>query len=225
MNIKIVTVTLLSFLLSGCIYPVYRTIQPKTKVEVVNKKGEPIHGARVYLSTTELYPYKFKIEIVLSNREGIAQFDSIKRWGTDMLVMHGVKPENRWTLCVEKENYETEIIHPKDRDDFAYQKVILREGNATNCLDEDTMQDRTHSIKSIKPYVDNFDFSTIYTDKVLENRVSSLISKMLDKKTANKAYADLEKLGREATPYIIMQMEDFRELPVTSISLKNKNII
>ena len=86
------------------------------------------------------------------------------------------------------------------------------------------MQDRTHGIKSIKPYVHNFDFSTIYTDKVLENRVSSLISKMLDKKTANKAYADLEKLGREATPYIIMQMEDFRELPVNSISLKNKNI-
>ena len=58
---------------------------------------------------------------------------------------------------------------------------------------------------------------------VLANKVSTLISKMLDKQTASKAYADLEQLGRKATPYIIMQMEDFRELPVTSISLKNKN--
>ena len=223
MYIKMPIIIVLSFLLSGCIYPVYRTIQPETKVEVVNEKDEPIRGARAYLSTTEYYPYKFKIEIVLSNREGIAQFDSIKRWGTDMLVMHGIKPENHWVLCVEKDNYETEVIHPRDRDDFAYQKVMLREGNATNCLDEDAMQDSTRGIKSMKSYVLTFDFSTIYRDKVLENKVSLLISKMLDEQTANRAYADLEKLGREATPYIIMQMTDFRQLPVTSISLKNKN--
>ena len=68
-----------------------------------------------------------------------------------------------------------------------------------------------------------FDFSTIYTDKVLKNKVSSIISKMLDKEISNKAYADLEKLGTKATPYIIMQMDDFRELPVSSMSLKNKN--
>ena len=75
-----------------------------------------------------------------------------------------------------------------------------------------------------KQNISTFDFSTIYTDKVLKNKVSSLISKMLDKTTANKAYADLEKLGAKATPYIIMQMDDFRELPVTSISLKNRSI-
>ena len=140
MYIKMLIIIILSFLLSGCIYPVYRTIQPETKVEVLNKKDEPIRGTKVYLSTTEYYPYKFKIEIVSSDEEGIAQFDSIKRWGTDMLVMHGVKPENRWALCVEKKNFKTELIHPKHRDDFAYQKVILREGKATDCLDENDMK-------------------------------------------------------------------------------------
>lgn len=224
---KILTVIILSFLLSGCIYPVYRTIQPETKVEVLNEKDMPIGGAKVYLSTTEFYPYKFKVEIVRSDEEGIAQFDSIKKWGTDMLMIHGIKPENHWALCVEKENYKTKVVRPRDKDDFSYQKVILRVGKATDCLDEDVMQGRT----SIMPRVDSeqeqniltFDFSTIYTDRVLANKVSTLISKMLDKQTASKAYADLEQLGRKATPYIIMQMEDFRELLVISISLKNKN--
>ena len=103
----------------------------------------------------------------------------------------------------------------------------MRNGKATDCLDEEAMHDKMHGIKTVnseqEQYMQTFDFSTIYTDKVLENKVSSLISKMLDRTTAYKAYADLEKLGRETTPYIIMQMDDFRELPVSSISLKNKN--
>jgi hypothetical protein len=36
---KILIPVLLSFLLSGCIYPVYRTIQPETKVEVLDIRG------------------------------------------------------------------------------------------------------------------------------------------------------------------------------------------
>ena len=144
MNIKLLISVMLSLVLSGCIYPVYRTIQPSTKVEVVDTKGVTLSGAKVYLSTKEMYPYKLKVEIVKSNSKGIAHFDSIKKWGTDMLVMHGIKPENQWSLCVEKENYKTQVIHPKNKDDFASQKVILNDGEATDCLDENAMKDRNN---------------------------------------------------------------------------------
>ncbi len=139
MKIKILTIMLLSFLLSGCIYPVYRTIQPVTKVEVLDTRGVAVHGAKVYLSTKEYYPFKFKVEVVRSDLKGISEFDSIKKWGTDMLIIHGIKPENNWSLCVEKEKYQTQIIRPKNKDDFAYQKVILTDGESTNCLDEPFM--------------------------------------------------------------------------------------
>jgi hypothetical protein len=144
MNIKILITMLLSFLLSGCIYPVYRTIQPETKVEVLDIRGVVIEGAKVYLATTEMYPYKFKVEIVRSDSAGISKFDSIKKWGTDMLMIHGIKPKNSWSLCVEKENYKTQVIYPKNKDNFAYQKVILSEGKATDCLNEPTMKDRNN---------------------------------------------------------------------------------
>jgi hypothetical protein len=146
-KIKILIPVLLSFLLSGCIYPVYRTIQPETKVEVLDIRGVVIEGAKVYLSTREMYPYKFKVEIVRSDFKGISEFDSIKRWGTDMLMIHGIKPKNSWSLCVEKEKYKTQVIHPKDKDDFSYQKVILTAGEATDCLDERVMGNRLENLK------------------------------------------------------------------------------
>lgn len=142
MNIKILISVMLSFVVSGCVYPVYRTIQPETKVEVVDIKGVALSGAKVYLSTKEFYPYKFKFEIVQSDEKGIAEFDSIKKWGTDMLMIHGVKPENDWALCVEKENFKTQVIHPTNKEDFAHQKVILYDGEATNCLGKNAMKHR-----------------------------------------------------------------------------------
>jgi len=130
------TILIFSIFITGCIYPVYRTIQPKMRVEVVNSKGIALNRAKVFLSTQEYYPHKFKVEIVRSDKKGIARFDSIKKWGIDMLVMHGIKPENSWTLCIEKESYKTKIIYLNSEDDFTHQKVILTDGEATDCLDK-----------------------------------------------------------------------------------------
>jgi len=106
------------------------------RVEVVDNKGIALNRAKVFLSTQEYYPHKFKVEIVRSDEKGIARFDSIKKWGIDMLVMHGIKPENSWTLCIEKERYKTKIIYLNSEDDFTHQKVILTAGEATDCLDK-----------------------------------------------------------------------------------------
>ena len=54
--------------------------------------------------------------------------------------------------------------------------------------------------------------------------VKLLIKEMLDKKSANQAYIDLEKLGNKAVPYIIMQMNDYRELGQKSISFQNRSL-
>lgn len=55
----------------------------------------------------------------------------------------------------------------------------------------------------------------------LNNRVKLLIEMMLKKRTAKKAYTELQKIGKEGTPYIIRHMNDYRKLPVQSISLVN----
>jgi len=140
MNIKILTIIMLSFLLSGCIYPVYRTIQPETKVKVVNTKGVALSEAKVYLYTQEYYPYKFKVEIVRSNKKGIAEFDSIKKWGTDMLMIHGIKPSNRWSLCIEKSNYVTQYINLYNEKKSLNQTVTLLEGESTICSERDNRE-------------------------------------------------------------------------------------
>jgi len=133
---RLLLLSTIATLFTGCIYPVYRTIQPKMRVEVVDSKGIALNRAKVFLSTQEYYPHKFKVEIVRSDEKGIARFDSIKKWGIDMLVMHGIKPENSWTLCIEKERYKTKIIHLNSEDDFTHQKVILTASETTDCLDK-----------------------------------------------------------------------------------------
>jgi len=58
-----------------------------------------------------------------------------------------------------------------------------------------------------------------YTDTRIYNKVKSLIDGMLDEKRVVQSYIELEKLGHTATPYIIMQMDDYRDLSNRSISL------
>ena len=75
----------------------------------------------------------------------------------------------------------------------------------------------------INPNIENFNFSKKYSNQLIKQKVKNLINLMLKASTARKAYSDLENLGRTATPYIIMEMEDYHELPLKSISLRNKN--
>jgi len=60
-------------------------------------------------------------------------------------------------------------------------------------------------------------------EKPVDKQVAALIERMLNKKTEQKAFSDLEALGCPAVPAIIAQMDDRRTLPVPRISLKNKS--
>ena len=55
------------------------------------------------------------------------------------------------------------------------------------------------------------------------SKVKKLIENMLVGSKATNAYAELEKLGFQAVPAIICQMDDRRELAVQGISLENKS--
>jgi len=138
--VKTIILSLLMLMLTGCIYPVYRTIQPETKVKVVNTQGVALSEAKVYLFTKEYYPYKFKVEIVRSDKKGIAEFDSIKKWGTDMLMIHGIKPSNSWSLCIEKSNYITQYINLYNEEKSLNQTVTLLEGESTICSERNNRE-------------------------------------------------------------------------------------
>ena len=56
-----------------------------------------------------------------------------------------------------------------------------------------------------------------------DQRVATLIQRMLNKKTEQGAFTDLEALGCEAVPEIIRQMDDRRDLPDPRKSLRNKS--
>jgi hypothetical protein len=56
----------------------------------------------------------------------------------------------------------------------------------------------------------------------IDKRVTALIAQMMDTKTEEQAFADLESLGCPAVPAIIEQMDDRRKLPDPRISLRNK---
>jgi len=55
------------------------------------------------------------------------------------------------------------------------------------------------------------------------SKVKKLIENMLVESKATGAYTELEKLGFQAVPAIICQMDDRRELAVQGISLENKS--
>jgi len=57
----------------------------------------------------------------------------------------------------------------------------------------------------------------------IDNRVATLIKRMMQGSTEQKAFADLEVLGCPAVPAIIRQMDDRRNLPERRISLRNKS--
>ena len=67
------------------------------------------------------------------------------------------------------------------------------------------------------------DLMKIYSNVDKHNEVQLLIEQMLHKETATQAYTTLEKLESEATPYIILQMDDNRDLAIKEISLVNRN--
>lgn len=64
---------------------------------------------------------------------------------------------------------------------------------------------------------------SICSNDSVSSKVKNLIEDMLIKAKAEEAYAELEKMGFDAAPSIICQMDDRRDLALKGISLKNKN--
>ena len=57
----------------------------------------------------------------------------------------------------------------------------------------------------------------------MDKRVAVLIEKIVNAKTEQQAFRDLEKLGCAAVPSIIRRMDDRRNLPERYIALKNQS--
>ena len=194
---------LLSLVFTGCTYPIYKTLQPESKVFVLDKNKTPLTNAKVHLQTEECIPCKHSEEIQLSNKEGIAHFKSKKEWRNEILIIHGSK-FFRWKWCVEKEGYKTILSSNKFE---SHRTFILEKGTTLPCN---------------SPYlVSEFKIER-FNDKRLQNQVHSLITEMLSPNKATRAYVKLEKLGKNAVPYIVLQMDDFRELPVKSLMLNTE---
>jgi hypothetical protein len=62
-----------------------------------------------------------------------------------------------------------------------------------------------------------------HSSPTIDKRVAVLIERMLDQKTEQQAFTDLESLGCLAVPAIIERMDDRRKLPDPRISLRNKS--
>ena len=60
-------------------------------------------------------------------------------------------------------------------------------------------------------------------EQSIDRQVAVLIEKMVVEKTEQQAFSNLEALGCTAVPAIIKRMDDRRNLPDPSISLRNKS--
>jgi hypothetical protein len=60
-------------------------------------------------------------------------------------------------------------------------------------------------------------------EQSIDKHVAVLIENMIEEKTEQRAFSELESLGCSAVPAIIKRMDDRRKLPDPRISLRNKS--
>ena len=99
-------------------------------------------------------------------------------------------------------------------------------GNIDNSLTsktEDTIKVITNEVKQQQEITDDKTFFSICLYDKNSARVKRLIADMHNGAKANDAYIELEKMGFDAVPGMICQMDDRRELAQKHISLENKN--
>jgi hypothetical protein len=99
-------VILCAVMLSGC-YPVYKTLRPQASLTVNDQNRRPLVGARVTL-VTNFYPYGLEQsrDTVLADSSGIARFSKLKKWETEVMMIHGAKIYF-WNWCVQLPGYQT----------------------------------------------------------------------------------------------------------------------
>ena len=199
----------LSLLFSGCIYPAHQTIQPKATLSVVDEEGTPIKGAKVYLFSNLAHGAIERNSTKTTQKDGLVKFEQKKEWYMESLMVHG-SHTFYWDWCVEKEGYESKFTRSLNHNDFKESaKFVLREGTSTPCV--------SPSHRYFYPsFVKEYDFSKRYHNEELNSRVKQLIEG-----SVKEAYAELKGLDKSYVPYLILNMNDFRKLPYTSLSFIN----
>ena len=96
-------------------------------------------------------------------------------------------------------------------------------GNSLISKTEDTIKVIANEVKRQQETTDDKTFFSICPNDKNSARVKELIADMLIGTKANDAYIELEKMGFNAVPGMICQMDDRRELAQKHISLENKN--
>jgi len=123
------------FIITGCVpYPIYKTLQPEAFVEVKDAKGNPLENAEVILIASA-YPYGFEKtrEIIKTDEEGMVNFNSVKEWRTEVIMIHGAETYF-WNWCVSKDGYETFKTNNTSGDQFKGNIIImLKQGDSSEC--------------------------------------------------------------------------------------------
>jgi hypothetical protein len=121
--------------LSGCIpYPVYKQLQPQTRVRVVNEIGGAITGANVIL-LSNTYPYgrEHHRESLLTDKNGVALFESRQEWRVESLMIHGWQAFF-WNICVFMPGYTTYLTEHNSASTFEDNPtVVIRRGDPKPC--------------------------------------------------------------------------------------------
>ncbi|WP_067749005.1 carboxypeptidase-like regulatory domain-containing protein [Orrella dioscoreae] len=121
--------------LQGCLpYPVYKQLQPESRVRVVDAAGAPLAGASVTL-LANTYPYgrEHHRETQVTDAAGEVLFSSRREWRAETLFIHGAQVFV-WRLCIAKPGYATYLNLPEPGSDFnADATIALQPGATTPC--------------------------------------------------------------------------------------------
>jgi len=120
---------------TGCVpYPVYKELQPATRVRVVDPAGKAVPDASVVL-LSNAYPYgrEQHRETRSTDTSGTVSFDGRREWRVEWLVIHGAQ-QFFWNLCVAKPGYATYLSEHRSAEKFdADPTVTLAPGKSEAC--------------------------------------------------------------------------------------------
>lgn len=125
MSIRLTVALAIAIVVSGCVpYPIYKTLQPVASITVVDATGKPVIGASVTLIANR-YPYgrEHHRSYSTTSQAGIASFDAMREWRTEVLMLHGAE-EFFWNWCISGEGFETFNTHNKDASSFVLEPTV-----------------------------------------------------------------------------------------------------
>lgn len=133
-KVKLAVLAVVVPLVSGCVYPVHKTLQPAAEVKVVDANQQPISGASVTL-VSNTYASGFEKTRVerRTDGHGQAEFQAKKEWRREVLFLHG-REAFFWNICAQKTGYKTFRSDNLSVDDFSSPRTIrLTPGTSSSC--------------------------------------------------------------------------------------------